>query len=520
MKKLKLYTRFAITIIISLGLFACIPVYGLNAVGKPITKSTFTGQIPRNGRKGRDTLTVRFNPDTAYNVAISETLMVITDTAGNFSFTLPMTCLYRVVIIDRNISTFFGSLNPFIAEPGDQVNISADIRKGHGFVAKVDFSGKGSAKYNCMQALDEIKLSGITALNSREQITQACDSLLNAKIKELNVYKGVISPAIYKIIRADFIGDLGRSLFDLSYYNKTRKTPINNPVFARKDFNNLYPKFIAEYPVSLTETLQSSQYIDFIYYYQLLIFAFDSNCDLPNINMQTFFDRMSHFRPRKIRDRLLWLILSSNRAFQGVSTKEYLTYLNKSLEIIATANVRKEVYSLYKTAHRMDAYDFHLRKDSSNKVVSLSQLRGKVVLIDFSNEYYCTPCRLFADAFHKLVYPKFKNDPRFQMVDIVPMANDERTTSFMHYLKNEDINGSKNRFFLTDSTNITLFAGTKDAQTISTYYKQTAAPLLVLIDKNGKVISTTLTNFPFIESASSPNVPRLIAMIQNALKEN
>ena len=160
-------------------------------------------------------------------------------------------------------------------------------------------------------------------------------------------------------------------------------------------------------------------------------------------------------------------------------------------------------------------FDFTLPADSSEtKQVSLSDLKGKVVLLDLWS-YQCTGCILFANTFHKKVYPLFQNNPEFVVVSV--MLGESSKEAYMRRLRSE----GNVVYTFPDYTNLFGGKGIASAREMETYHKIEAFPTILLIDKQGKVFSSTL---PAIygdprNKELEKNVQKLIDLIQKALSE-
>ncbi len=140
-----------------------------------------------------------------------------------------------------------------------------------------------------------------------------------------------------------------------------------------------------------------------------------------------------------------------------------------------------------------EAYDFKL-KDSSGRVVNLSDFKGKIVFIDiWANP--CTGCLKFKRDFENAVYPVFRIIGDFVVISINVDAQREK------WLKG--IPKYSNPGFVNLSTE--KFAG----HPLIDKYRIAAVPTLLLIDREGKIISATL---PYAASSKA-----LIKIIRESL---
>jgi thiol-disulfide isomerase/thioredoxin len=133
------------------------------------------------------------------------------------------------------------------------------------------------------------------------------------------------------------------------------------------------------------------------------------------------------------------------------------------------------------------AYNFSLPDEKGN-TVHLSDLKGKVVLVDFWATW-CGPCKAQEPHWEKL-QAHYENKP----VALVGISIDADKHAWDKYVHNRTMTGTQ------------LHAGPQGD--IGLVYKVSSIPRYLLIDKQGKVITT---------DAPRPDSPELMALIDESL---
>lgn len=127
--------------------------------------------------------------------------------------------------------------------------------------------------------------------------------------------------------------------------------------------------------------------------------------------------------------------------------------------------------------------------DASGKKVSLSQLKGKVVLIDFWATW-CTPCKMVMPSIQKL-HEKYAN----KGLVVIGINTFERDGDPIKYMKDQKFN-----YML-------LLKGDNVAES----YKVESIPTMYLIDKQGKIAHTELGAVENLETKLEDTIKKLLA---------
>gem|GEM_PF-2101695 len=435
------------------------------------------------------------------------TRYVQVDKSGKFELKLPpIKHPYRLHIEDALSNNILFDRNQ-IAEPGDSVYIIGKIRdqqqfSEENFTAK--FEGKGAAKYNCYQAL---KLVDDVVLRMVQQTTadrvRKADSLINVKERILSGYKKDISDEVYQIMSADLIGNI-------KYTVLATEAGGNG---ASKENNELLNAFLARRPSIPDQILaQSVGYIQFLYLKakQEVITA---NHGKP-YGMKQLYHKLKTEYSGRLREQLVAGYLL-NELEVGVARQEdidaYTYCLRDAVSMTETQWLKSPLEKLLKTKGKgAPAFNFTLPVDTTAKFLSLSDLKGKVVLIDMWS-YICTGCYRFAGAFHEKVYPKFK-EKDFKVVSIM-LDRFAGKTQYKGRLR-----GEKGPAY-TFPEYINLYGGKDEhvGRQIEEHYNIGAFPAILLIDKQGRIFSATV---PFFDGPDSENVDKLIELIEKALAQS
>ena len=435
------------------------------------------------------------------------------DDSGRFHLVLPaISHPGRVEIMNPKIGKWLISLDPLLIEPGDSIYFKSDSSRNNGFTVHVDIQGRGAAKYICKQAMEGMRLPlEFDVKNS----LHVADSVLQLRWTFLNKYKTHLTPLAYQIMKADAAGEILN--MDLNAYHQ-----IYNKQLGKADGEELTRNFdslkkrVVRWKASDEGNYYSTEYISFLK--QLEGIGYSMEHSGAYIDCETLNRIVRENYAGLTREKLVAFTLFRDIEYYMVPEK-YFQYIRKALAIIHTPYLRKMIEYQYRICKGTVPYHFDLPMDSSNKRVRLSDLKGKVVLVDMWG-YACTGCYSFANAFHEKVYPLFKNDPRFMVVSIMGLAN---RNAYLHRLRNQDSDGTqlKEGFYYTFKDYINLYGGDEELTSVVKmvrYYHYCGFPFILLIDKEGKINCSTATSFPVFFDNDSPHIPILIDLIRSLLK--
>ena len=450
---------------------------------------------------------------------------VSVDKDGEFHFVLPeMQHIGRFFIVDAfSNNALFPEYQ--IVEPGDSIYIEAAIHdqsnmSDSNFMA--NFRGIGASKYNCIQALKSCK-DNVGSLPWNTDIKSAIigyDVLLAKKMATLNMFSSGMSPIVYEILKTDIAATLGtQALYSICGYEYSgifsadiSLTELNR----RKDAFDRFIMHINHASASGNILILSSDYPRFL--------LEQTKCKLTFKNRGTNFGFKEMYEELKakynglLREKVLaFYLLSDDQLagfFGGCTPDDYTYCLKDALRIIKTNWLALPVNHLLNTRGKgAVAFNFTLPADSSGHKVSLSDLKGKVQLIDIWS-YRCTGCTLFSQVFHKKIFPLFKDNPNFKVVSIMVGDTDKERYMFRLRRKADAFGEQYATYTYTDYINLFGGRGEPGGDALQKHYNIIAFPFLLLIDKNGNIYSSTI---PFFTEQNSPNVEKLVQLIKNAL---
>ncbi len=152
-------------------------------------------------------------------------------------------------------------------------------------------------------------------------------------------------------------------------------------------------------------------------------------------------------------------------------------YYNRVVDLQANPAVveraRNNIYAIESLAPGQPAPDFSMT-DIHGNTISLSSLKGKVVLLDFWATW-CGPCVAEMPNMKK-VYARHQNDP----LVMIGMSLDRRLTDLQGYVEKEQIGWSQIQ--LEEGWNAPLCKT----------FNIRAVPTIYLIDREGKIVSKSL----------------------------
>lgn len=431
------------------------------------------------------------------------TLVIKPDKRGFFSFSLPP--LHHLGKMDLRIEGTTDHINrDLVIEGGDRIHVTITKKNG-GIVAT--YSGKGSAKYECRKNIefeherfqdDRTNIADTPGykfdLDHVDEILKPYKSGKAAMLRALDRHKRQINPVVYQILQADIIGRV-ESLWDLILRNLYKRAA------DKESAASLYKQYKPKEPADLfpdAVLALSPQYVDFYLMFkaqtELLIasrgqgYSFKQMCDKLKGEFRGY-----------LRDRLLmlWLVTPIYRTAELTEGKGELAQCTRdALELTQTPVFEELIRAAATRGRGVDAYDFSF-PESTGRMISLRDLRGKVVFMD---TWYtgCSACVLWAKKFKEEIYPEFKDNPQFVVVSI---SYDKERNAWLESVKSGKY--TDENYINLHTPGIEFFENP-----MTKHYAAQGAPFMLLIDKNGKIIS---------EISFGVKSQELIVMIKEAL---
>ncbi|WP_268225638.1 TlpA family protein disulfide reductase [Sinomicrobium oceani] len=403
--------------------------------------------------------------------------------------------------------TEYVELKDYLVEPGDSIHIEISEREGNTLLV---FSGRGADKFECRWKIDQ---TGITKkwtyvrkemnkhhsiVNQFNRRVEIADSVIAVQVSELNKYRKVLTPEVYKILKADIIGNNNKQL-------KIRFWDSKNMITTAEKLE-LSQRMIAEsQKVDLEENIMAMSpfYIRYLSDITIVKLMLENpgveDYELIHVRLRKFEDLCSKLRNDYtgiLREKLLLYNLQSLHVQDTYGIDECL---RKSLELIRTPSLKRIANDWFgKKIRGADAFNFAL-PDTTGHIVQLEDFRGKVVYLDiwFTG---CGGCANLAAQVDKMVYPKFKENPD---VVFVSVSFDKNRETWLKSVREEKYGLKEYINLYTDGLGLD--------HPFMKYYEVQGGPTTMLIDRRGKIYSSA--------PPKHGHTSELIALINEALEE-
>lgn len=439
------------------------------------------------------------------------------DQDGKFEMIIPqMERPGRIFAAETNVG--IGIIDNQIVEPGDSIHmvISAGADGNTGDIA---FTGRGAAKYNCLQELNKIEDNFFEVKETRAKMRMA-DSVLAVKLSILKKYRDRIDPDVYNIIVADVIGKTRYYLLSYAYKFVDIRDEKELAMFCNsKEDRELFYRYTGENDVVPEEAIaQSTEYITYLSNKEKidLIYQLDGK----TFSFKDFYYSIRNKYKGELRDRLLACSFANSTDlqvfFKGCNADDYTSCLKDALHVVKAPWIKKYIDAYFSSLSKgSPAFEFSLPADSSGRMIKLSDFRGKVVLLDMWS-YNCTGCYLFANAFHERVFPLYKDNPDFKVVSMMLGDAPKDREGYLRRLRGTPDEYGAARYTFPEYTNLYGGRGSMGMD-LMRHYNIYGMPAVYVIDKKGRIFSSTFHIFSDKKEAS---VDTLIQIINSALEDS
>ncbi len=275
----------------------------------------------------------------------------------------------------------------YLVEPGDNVTVSITrdsncfrrrFPSWSNYIANYcfSFSGTGSQKYQCRYEVDMVsdtlnRSTDVLDEKGEFEVNSHCEASKLMSRQILNKYRGLISGTAYDILKIDFF-----STYELERIHWLRHSDFNytRDSLMAKRFLKLYEEKINgdKNTLSANAFLFSARYWEFES--EKMVFEKDILKDiiLP-------YQRIKQSYSDLLRDKIITGFIL--RSFKSNLTAREV--IDDAMRIVKDKFYRSRL-TTYVTSNSpgKPAYNFSLM-DASNKVVTLKDFKGKVVVIDF-----------------------------------------------------------------------------------------------------------------------------------------
>lgn len=417
-------------------------------------------------------------PGTDSSILIQKNI----DSNGTFEFSLPnlnKPIKFNLVVRDnenKNASQYL-----YYAEPGDEVNIKIYQTKGRDSIL---FDGKGFGKYKlAYQLQDQFYKEYFPSLNSIKLLTSKDSATLKNKMqllyqllvkskerKKQSSESEDINPLMRNILYHEF------AEYDSEWIFRTQLIYNQEP-----DLRNQLASIYRRHRMEFFDKPDSSVRYCSLYFSRLasrITLEMMLNNHSDKINLKSYYDTIKVSYSGILRERMLGYVFFNrstgmNSTYSPVLMDSLIRDAKKmiSLSYIKRALDKQEVSHNKVNYHQVIDAQF---TDLNGKVVYISALKGKVVLIDtwFNG---CFGCAQFYEIFEKEIYPQFRNNKNFVVLSINIDKDKKRWQS--------GINGK----LYSSESYLNVTTGNGFEHPFFKYYGVTGSPWFMLIDANGDI---------------------------------
>jgi cytochrome oxidase Cu insertion factor (SCO1/SenC/PrrC family) len=440
------------------------------------------GKIMSHLKQEQDSILIKLNQDAVIFGDQMQSYPI--NQKGEFTFTLkPIDHPAKLGIALKGDKYFmFNNL----VEPGDTLHIQIDLSSGKSLKS---YQGNNYLKYLISDSL-EMKMASFSESRSLpvnaetlkiatqngnyEKIHRYYFTEFNELLKVLDRNKNSISPAMsvyFKAYYTYFYLAMWEVITKIGYSEAKTENVKNNIVksyqlYTMPDYN--FDQNLASYCPYYLEYLILKHKTDLLFKSEGKGFTYSSLYHQLRMNYSGM-----------LRERLLTYMLVDYKSSIDVinyNPSEFDACVDDALKLIKTPFLANLLIDKSKLKEGTAVYNFSM-VDTTGKTIRLSDLRGKVVLLDIWAEG-CSGCALFHEMISTKVYPSIKNETDFEIVSVSVDKTKERWI--------RGINSGK----YTSREHLNLFTeGLALNHPFTKYYNLSGIPFILLIDKNGKVYS-------------------------------
>lgn len=368
------------------------------------------------------------------------------------------------------------SLPSTYVEAGDTIFVSLQRKDNK---IKGSYTGKLSAKYLIQSKLDSISFWGIYPANHSGAEKSKPINLKSAfyrfktvreeKQELLHSYKTILTPVLFDLYSADIEGRFisNSSATGISFLEEAEYEVSLLPIIAQ---------FVSDPPDTSnfkTKSL-SREYLKGLRDYTRLKLVSGEH-RLPQLK-EIYQALKSNFSGRWKEKMVSYYLQSLPKA----NPSEYLDCLKDALSFVTDSTDRNALRQLLNSREKgKPAYDFSL-EDKDGRLVRLSDLKGRVVLLDFWFTG-CTFCARLSKKMGQEVLPYIKAKDSLVYVSI---SIDKDKAKWIKSLASGEY---------THGTNINLTTGNSgNGHPIISHYKIMNYPTLILVDRNGNIVDANM----------------------------
>ncbi len=387
-----------------------------------------------------------------------------------------------------------------LIEPNDSVSVTVKIGDDAKWIMKV--SGNGSAKYSIAAELApiELEVSRIEGRVSESKLPvigslKLLDSLKEHSIAILNSKRVELSDLAFQVLKADMASSFMKTqilLLSNAYATATGK---------EKEIFLTYLRYLMdEPPIELSHEYipYSRQFLDTEYQKNKWKIVFRNNPDYKdwefsssnsNVSFKEVFDLILSQYENPIKENLLaFALLNSVEIklfFSGAHPQEYTYCLNKA--IVQTSNIQlKQMLTDRRNRFGLGSKvpSLSLPNEFGN-TIQISDFIGKVILIDIWT-LGCTACLDVKADIDRILMPVLYDQKDFKIISIGAAVD---STKWLAAITSQ----SRPEF-----VNLFLDSGNSSKDFLE-FYEMSFAPLLLLVDKDGNLVTSTVRNISLVK---------------------
>lgn len=372
-------------------------------------------------------------------------------------------------------------------------------------------SGRGADKYLAALSLSNTSylfadgyFPSPKSIQPFERYVKNNELLLSIRKKIIRAYEDRINPIIYDLMLADIVGVTNHGK---QYLFRHELLDIINGVkiLSEDTYLNLFEQDTMH--VGIDNLLVNSSYINYInYLIDKTIIEFRLKNRRLNYSVNDIYSLLKENYKGILMEKLItaYLFYPHRRYPEENSNLDFYKCLDdafkvvKDIELKNMLKTKKDRYGIGSIA-----YNFNLTDNNDNRV-KLEDFKGKVVLIDVYATI-CSSCRQFGKTLKEEIIPEFKNNPDVVFVAISIEKNKDI------WLK--DLGREHNA---SPESEICLWTEGKGSKhPFVEYYQIKAIPVLLLLDKEGKILNSSQNTLN-----SRVSGEEVIRMINEALESS
>jgi len=366
-----------------------------------------------------------------------------------------------------NLQADKAELTFLMIEPGDSLHVSIDAK----LPTQITFTGKGSAsatyQYTAAQKFHRwFNPTTKIAVENYKPYFSYIDSSITVQVNYLNTFRDRLSPVAYNTLRTDatFDGEIHK----FRYFASLK---------SQDGIDLYYKNFALRKKMIVNDSMTSSRNL-FEYLLQQNEIDYQRLCNIDGgkFNFNSKYQLFKALTYGRVQERALAQLIIQQVSFFGdqmaLSAKDYL---NGPYNVLFKERVRARYELQQKFGVGKPAIDFIL-PNLNNKKVSLSQFKGKLVLLDF----WYNGCPSCASVFNAMstVKAHFKNNANVIFLNVsVDQTKSRWQQGISLYKISDDIN--------------VFTEGRGERHPVITTYGINGYPSQFLIDQQGRYVSYT-----------------------------